>query len=314
MEKKTARLIKYLLLILSFIALLVFSIVFYTVFFSSKARIQKQKENNPADKYLYHIIVTGSYENQSFLTEVYKGASKVAGYYKSVVDLHIPQSQADTESLQDLLNYCSYLNADGIILYVDSPDFKSEVPTRSDSPSIPIITTGHFAPNFPQVSYIGINNWELGKKIADETQDMLQNGGTVYIINDSENQNNNLISSIQSELQNKPNITSSVIEAISPDLIIDGKNNIFISLTEDDTIRSAQLLSELFDMDRYKLIGFGGNEVCQLYLQKGWINKLVSLDPYTIGEVALYELFEYRSKGNANSYITADVKISSMQW
>jgi len=314
MEKKTARLIKYVLLILSFIALLVFSIVFYTVFFSSKARIQKQKENNPADKYLYHIIVTGSYENQSFLTEVYKGASKVAGYYKSVVDLHIPQSQADTESLQDLLNYCSYLNADGIILYVDSPDFKSEVPTRSDSPSIPIITTGHFAPNFPQVSYIGINNWELGKKIADETQDMLQNGGTVYIINDSENQNNNLISSIQSELQNKPNITSSVIEAISPDLIIDGKNNIFISLTEDDTIRSAQLLSELFDMDRYKLIGFGGNEVCQLYLQKGWINKLVSLDPYTIGEVALYELFEYRSKGNANSYITADVKISSMQW
>lgn len=314
MEKKTARLIKYVLLILSFIALLVFSIVFYTVFFSSKARIQKQKENNPADKYLYHIIVTGSYENQSFLTEVYKGASKVAGYYKSVVDLHIPQSQADTESLQDLLNYCSYLNADGIILYVDSPDFKSEVPTRSDSPSIPIITTGHFAPNFPQVSYIGINNWELGKKIADETQDMLQNGGNVYIINDSENQNNNLISSIQSELQNKPNITSSVIEAISPDLIIDGKNNIFISLTEDDSIRSAQLLSELFDMDRYKLIGFGGNEVCQLYLHKGWINKLVSLDPYTIGEVALYELFEYRSKGNANSYITADVKISSMQW
>ena len=90
-------------------------------------------------------------------------------------------------------------------------------------------------------------------------------------------------------------------------------SNIFISLTEDDTIRSAQLLSEQFDMDRYKLIGFDGNEVCQLYLQKGWIKELVSLDPEKIGETAIRELFEYRTKGYANSYITADVKISTIQ-
>ena len=312
MEKKTARLIKYVFLIFSFIALLVFSIVFYAVFFSSRARIQNQNEDNPSDNCLYHIIVTGTYENQSFLKEVYEGASRASAYFNSVIDLHIPQSQADTESLQNLLDYCSYLNADGIIVYVDSPDFKPNILTRSDSPSIPIITIGHFSPNFPQISFIGINNWELGKKLADETQDTLPNGGTVYIINDTNTQNaNNLISSIQSALQNNSLITSKVIEEISPALSLNGQNNIFISITEDDTIRSAQLLSEQFDMDKYKFIGFGGNEVCQLYLQKGWITKLVSLDPQKIGQDALYELFEYRSKGNANSYISADVKISS---
>ena len=312
MEKKTARLIKYVFLIFSFIALLVFSIVFYAVFFSSRARIQNQNEYNPSDNCLYHIIVTGTYENQSFLKEVYEGASRASAYFNSVIDLHIPQSQADTESLQNLLDYCSYLNADGIIVYVDSPDFKPNILTRSDSPSIPIITIGHFSPNFPQISFIGINNWELGKKLADETQDTLPNGGTVYIINDTNTQNaNNLISSIQSALQNNSLITSKVIEEIYPALSLNGQNNIFISLTEDNTIRSAQLLSEQFDMDKYKFIGFGGNEVCQLYLQKGWITKLVSLDPQKIGQDALYELFEYRSKGNANSYISADVKISS---
>lgn len=312
MEKKTARLIKYVFLIFSFIALLVFSIVFYAVFFSSRARIQNQNEYNPSDNCLYHIIVTGTYENQSLLKEVYEGASRASAYFNSVIDLHIPQSQADTQSLQNLLDYCSYLNADGIIVYVDSPDFKPNILTRSDSPSIPVITIGHFSPNFPQISFIGINNWELGKKLADETQDSLPNGGTVYIINDTNTQNaNNLISSIQSALQNNSLITSKVIEEISPALSLNGQNNIFISITEDDTIRSAQLLSEQFDMDKYKFIGFGGNEVCQLYLQKGWITKLVSLDPQKIGQDALYELFEYRSKGNANSYISADVKISS---
>ena len=60
MEKKTARLIKYVLLIFSFIALIVFSIIYYAVFFSSRARIQNQNEYNPSDTCLYHVIVTGN--------------------------------------------------------------------------------------------------------------------------------------------------------------------------------------------------------------------------------------------------------------
>ena len=165
-----------------------------------------------------------------------------------------------------------------------------------------------------QISFIGTNNWELGKKIADETQELLPAGGYVYIISESSDINtNNLISSIQSSLQDNQKIITKVMDKLSMDFTIEGKNNIFISLTEDDTILCAQLLSEQFDAERYKLIGFGGNEVCQLYLQKGWITELVSLDPEKIGESAIKELFEYRRKGYANSYITADVKISRAQ-
>ena len=311
MEKKTARIVKYVLLIFSFTVLLTFSIIFYSAFLSSRARIQYQNEYNSADDCLYHVIITGSYENQSFLTEVYKGASKLAGTYKTVVDLHVPQSQADTQTIQSLLDYCSFMNADGIILYLDSVDNIPQLLQRSDSPKIPIITTGQFSPNMQQVSYIGTNNWELGKKIADETQYFLPVGGKVFIINDSTDTNSNsLISGIQSALGDNRNITTQVIEELSPDLDIDGRNNIFITLTEDNTILYAQLLSDKFDSFRYKLIGIGGNEVCQLYLQKGWIGELVSLDPEKIGETAIRELFEYRTKGYANSYITADVKIS----
>ena len=37
------------------------------------------------------------------------------------------------------------------------------------------------------------------------------------------------------------------------------------------------------------------------------------IDPEKIGERAMRELFEYRNKGYANSYVTADVKISRTQ-
>ena len=314
MEKKTARLVKWVLSIFSFTALLIFSIIFYAVFLSSRARIQNQNQYNASDNLLYHVIITGSYENQSFLSEVYKGASKLAPAYKTTVDLHVPKSQADTESLQELLNYCSFLNADGIILYLDSSEDTPLLLERSDYPKIPIITTGQFSPNMQQISFIGTNNWELGKKIADETQSFLPEGGDVYIISDSNDLNSNtLISSIQSALGDNQTINTRVIESIIQAPDIGQRNNIFITLTEDDTIANAQMLAENFNLDSYKLIGFGGNEVCQLYLQKGWIAELVSLDPEKIGETAIMELFEYRRKGYANSYVTADVKISRAQ-
>ncbi len=314
MEKKTARLVKWVLSIFSFTALLIFLIIFYAVFLSSRARIQNQNQYNTSDNSLYHVIITGSYENQSFLSEVYKGASKLAPAYKTTVDLHVPKSQADTESLQELLNYCSFLNADGIILYLDSSEDTPQPLERVDSPKIPIITTGQFSPNMKQISFIGTNNWELGKKIADETQSFLPDGGDVYIISDSNDLNSNtLISSIQSALGDNQTINTRVIENIFQALDIGLRNNIYITLTEDDTIANAQMLAENFNPDSYKLIGFGGNEVCQLYLQKGWIAELVSLDPEKIGETAITELFEYRRKGYANSYVTADVKISRAQ-
>ena len=309
MEKKTARLIKYILLIFSFTALLVFSILFYTAFLSPHTRPQNQNEYNPSDTCLYHVIITGTYENQSFLSEVYKGASRLAGAYKTVVDLHVPKSQADTESLQSLLDYCSFLNADGIIVYLDSSEDTPVLLRRSDEPAIPLITTGQFSPNLQQISYIGTNNWELGKKLAEETQYFLPEGGSVFIINQANDINSNtLISGIQSAIGDRQGFSTKVIDSVTPDLSITGENNIFITLTEEDTILSAQLLSEQFEADSYKMIGIGGNEVCQLYLQKGWIEELVSLDPEKIGETAIRELFEYRSKGYANSYVTTNVK------
>ena len=314
MEKKTARLVKWVLLIVSFTALLIFSIVFYAVFLTSRARIQNQNEYNISDNCLYHVIITGTYENQSFLSEVYKGASKIAPSYKTIVDLHVPKSQADTESLQSLLDYCSFINADGIIVFIDSPEDNPQVLKRTNSTAIPLVTTGQFSPNLQQISYIGINNWQLGKKIADEAQSLLPSGGNIFILNNPDSKNSsNLITSIQAALQDNQTVSTYVIEKIDRSFRISGQNNIFISLTEDETISSAQSLSEGYDMNSYKLIGFGGNEVCQLYLQKGWIKKLVSLDTEKIGETAIRELFEYRSKGYANSYITADVIISNSQ-
>lgn len=315
MKKKTIRLIKWVMLVFSFIALLIFFVVFCRAFSTSRFKLRTENEYNPADTCLYHIIITGTYENRSFLTDLYEGAAGLAKSYNAVVDLHVPDSQADTTSLQELMNYCSFLNADGVIAYIDSPDENPLLLQRNDEPVIPLITTGQFSAGMQQISYVGTNNWELGKKIADEAQNLIPDGGNIFIISDSVSSNSaNLISSLQLALQDSQNITSNIIEELSPSFTLDSKqNNIFICLTEDETIISAQQLSEQFPEDSYKLLGFGGNEVCQLYLQKGYITELFSLDPQSIGESAMRELFEYRNRGHANSYVTAEVRFTKAE-
>ena len=315
MEKERIRLIKWVFLIFSFLALIIFSICFYYSFALSRSRILSQNESKASESSLYHIIITGTYENQSFLTQMYDGASRVADSYNAVVELIVPKSQADTTSIQNLFNYASFLNADGLIAYIDSSDDNPVLLQRSGTPPIPLITTGQFSPSIQQISFIGTNNWELGKKIADEIQNLMPYGGNVHLISDSSTINsNNLISSLQLALQEKYGMLFSVGEKLSYSYKMPSeKKNIFVCLTEDDTIRTAQLLSELFDTKDYMLLGFGGNEVCQLYLQKGFITELFSLDPESIGEAAIKELFEYRTKGYTNSYVTADVKITRGQ-
>ena len=87
MEKKKQRLIKWVLLSFTLIGLLFFFILFYITFMQSRSKLRTQNEYDPADTCLYHVIITGTYENQSFLTELYKGAASLEKSYNAVVDL-----------------------------------------------------------------------------------------------------------------------------------------------------------------------------------------------------------------------------------
>lgn len=312
--KSKTRLIKWGLLISSIFVVIIFFIIASYSFFSSSAKKITAEKNQNDDTFLYHIIITGTYENKDFLEKVYEGAEELSKMYNSVVELHIPKSQAENSSLQSLMNYCSFLNADGVIAYINEGDELPSLLRRSDSPEIPLVTLGYFSTDLPQISYIGSNDWEMGKKIANEAIIQIQNSKikNVVIVSGAVSGNSsNLINSLQVTLQQEPSVRIKVIETLQSDFEFTS-DCLFITLNEKDTISAAQIISEEVFKSNIKLIGYGENEVCQLYLQKGWITELISLDTKKIGSSAIRELFEYRSKGSANSYVIADVKVSRM--
>lgn len=309
MENKKSNVI-YLSLVIVFVLLIVASIIL-SAFHLSKTRHGLPTRELDSESRNYHILVTGTFDNQLFLQQVYEGAQRFSDQYNAIVELYVPGSQAEDVPLQALLDYASYVNADGVIAFNDLAESIVTVPHRTNDESIPFITTGLYNPNIPQVSYIGTSYWELGKKISTEINSYVHGTGNIVIFSDeylSSNNYANLMNSLLDKLHQYKSINYTIIDDLNT-FDAFSTTNLIVCLSEQDTIKTAQKLMELEDKSIPGLLGFGTNETCQLYLEKGIVSELIDVDAQKIGETALKELFEYRTTGYANSYIAADVKI-----
>lgn len=300
---------------LMIIILFSLAILFSTIYRTRNIKKESVKNETELQK-KYHIIVTGNYDNELFLKNVYEGAKSQGDNFDAVVELYVPSSRAEDISYKSLFEYATFVNADGVIAYIDSSDFSEGIHNRTDNKEIPLVTTGVYSPFLPQISFIGNNWWEVGKKIGDEVISLLNDQGIIYLVIDSKNKANynSLTNSLYETISSHKKIKLKIIDKISNEIVFsDGKDgeSVVICLTEESTIQTAQITQELkFGKDRhYKIVGFGSNETCQHYLNNGTVSELIYLDPEKIGSAAINQIFEYYNLGYANSYISADVKI-----
>ena len=90
---------------------------------------------------------------------MYKGANSLSDKYNAIVEFIVPESEAENILIQDLFDYATFVNSDGIIAYINNPEQQIEQPYRIDGSIIPVVTTGQFAPGVNQTSFIGNSSW-----------------------------------------------------------------------------------------------------------------------------------------------------------
>lgn len=310
--------IKYLF----FFLLLLVPIFLFVTLFTSIYRIDKTAITENTDC-SYHVVIVGRSENLSFLNQVYQGASEASKIYDALVDLYVPSSKAEDLNLKDLVDYASFINADGIIAYVDADSPVFDQPTTIYDEEIPIVTLGTFNPAIPQISFLGNNYSELGRELAIQTISELGESGHIIITGLDKNNSSNystLMNSLQLYLRQNSSIEYEVInsEILANEIELsriltnpENPVNVVVCLTEDETIAIAQALTLRSGINNIKLIGFGENETISFYLRKGIITKLIAVDPIKTGSQAMKELFEYRNNGYTNSYVNAPLIIKT---
>ncbi|MCQ2241902.1 substrate-binding domain-containing protein [Treponema sp.] len=268
-----------------------------------------------------HVLVVGQADNSAFLNQIFDGAKSLAVQFNSVVELRAPTLEAENMSLQTLVDYAAMVNCDGIIAYVNPQVNQLKKAIRADGTEIPIITIGHYVPDIPQISFIGNNYSSLGWQLGVESEKMARDSDRTFIVISGKSTNpnygnmvNNLVTFYKSSEidsfeildnsseENEERITNAIRDS-------ELKNISIICLTEEDSLRVMRVVSSVPAAHKAKVLGFGENETLEIYLKKGLLTKLVSLDPVKIGRTAMYELFEYRSRGYANNYISAEIRV-----
>ena len=144
------------------------------------------QESDPpplGDDRKHHVLILGKSEDEEALKEIYKGAETESKSYNCIVELNVPPSLAEGQSLQSLLNFASFVDADGVIAYIGEDNPSCRIPTAFDGREIPLITVSHYDDSIPQVSHIGTNYSELGRKISQESADYLNGTGRLIVIN-----------------------------------------------------------------------------------------------------------------------------------
>lgn len=271
----------------------------------------------------HHVLILGESENESFLSSIYDGARSLGQAYDCVVELYVPKNHAARKNLQSLLNFASFTNPDGIIVCIPESDEKIEFPENIMDNEIPVVTLAQYHPELPQISYIGTNYSEVGRKIAMESADYLSERGRIAVINVADDSGPNystLMNSLTNTLSSHSEIQTVVLDfnnsrnidssgADIKKMITQKSVELLVCLTSEDTIRVAQLVSEIHMDGKIGIIGFGDGDVLETYLNKGTVTELLSIDSEKIGRTAIKELFEYIRQGYANNYIAADVKV-----
>lgn len=296
---------------------------FYIFYLISLAFGKNEDSVLTAKSCSHHVLILGESENESFLSSIYDGARSLGQAYDCVVELYVPKNHAARKNLQSLLNFASFTNPDGIIVCIPESDEKIEFPENIMDNEIPVVTLAQYHPELPQISYIGTNYSEVGRKIAMESADYLSDRGRIAVINVADDSGPNystLMNSLTNTLSSHSEIQPVVLDfnnsrnidssgADIKKMITQKSVELLVCLTSEDTIRVAQLVSEIHMDGKIGIIGFGDGDVLETYLNKGTVTELLSIDSEKIGRTAIKELFEYIRQGYANNYIAADVKV-----
>lgn len=253
---------EFIFLVVVVLLALSFSLFIYSFVFQLRSISGKNGGNNHA-KYTKHIVFAGTRSDVDMFDVFFEGASSVSKNYSAIIEKLLPTSMADERDLQTWLNYASYMDADGIILFPDDEDFVIEKPVNIFESAIPVVSLVNSNTENAQVLFLGTNKYEIGKQFAEEIfayEKMVQTTipAVLALVNTEKNMSatDRILASIQEEFNKSKSVKRNILTET-----ITGRGVEPIS----DEVK--ELVSKLNRQQDLKLIlCFSANDECAVFL------------------------------------------------
>lgn len=299
---------------------------FMTIYFSGNS-----KAINPVTYDKYYVLISGDHQS-GYWKSVYEGASNY-GLTKNVYVEDLASTFSNELTKEELMRIAIASKVDGIIVSAEDSEELTLLIDEAGAEGIPVVTMYNDAPNSSRISYVGVDNYNIGKEYGRQA---LNSARSIY----SENYEKDISVVVLVDLvpsSDQMMIYSSVQETFDSDALsskiklnmvkIDSTNafsveetirdlfisdeipDIIICLSELDTTCVYQAVIDYNKVGRINILGYYDSVSILQGINKKIINSTIKIDAVQMGEYCVEALCEYDEAGFTSQYVAVDFEV-----
>jgi ribose transport system substrate-binding protein len=279
----------------------------------------------PSTTLVYHFSLYIPDNRNSFFDGIIRGAAAAASELDSAISVH----SIDPEKYD--LEVAAFTRVDGAIVcpYIDDGLARRQLEKLKEY-KLPVVLINHNLPSAEPWPFIGINNFDLGRRIG---MILPESSGTIRlavvysdkapgIYTERELMEMGISASLGERLlgsitRYRTNLNPLDAEALLMNIFRGAAGssedgpiiNTIIFTDPEDTIAAAQTLVDMNLVGEIRIIGFGNDPGVMENLRKGIISASVVINPERIGYEAVYSLKELRTVGYTSASIDTGIEI-----
>lgn len=275
----------------------------------------------------YYAMIVGD-QSSSFWKSVYQSA-KSAGEEDNTLVEFMGDELASTFSKEELMQIAIASKVDGIFLEADESEALTTLIDEAVMQGIPVITVLGDNTESNRLSYVGVNNYNLGKMYGKQVLD-IANGEECNVLvlmsNNTEDWGQNILyASIYETLKTVTNAdnfihmrsikieeesTFAAEESIRDIFVKEGSiPDILICLNELNTTCAYQAVVDYNKVGEVNILGYYDSDVIIKAVERNVIYSTIKVNTEQIGRYLIEAMKEYQMTGHANEYYTVDTAL-----
>ena len=274
----------------------------------------------------YYAMISSNHES-ALWRSIYQGAVEAAAENGAYVEM-LGSNLSTDYSRQDLMRIAIASGVDGIILEADESGDYTGLINEADAAGIPVVTVMGDDTTSNRKSFIGVNNYNLGREYGrqvllagEDVQEVL-----VLISTSMPDTSQNIIfSGIQETLveagRDDIRVYATAIEGDNTfaveesvrDVFLEQSMDVLICLDELSTTCAYQAVVDFNRVGQIDIIGYYDSETILRGIERNVIHSTIALDTGEMGEYSIEALEEYRETGYVSDYFGVDTDLITIE-
>lgn len=313
----------FTIIIILIIIATIYGITYYRGYFLGNI-LENSNEDNQS--YTKHVALILENADSEFANSIYEGA-KIKGEELGIYVENFGKALPFDYSAEELLKMAIASDVDGIIIQGNTNENITEQIDYASKSEIPVVTILEDLPVSSRISFVGVNQHQLGKTYGNQILKAKNNQSrdleSVLVLIDTKEQDKSydiIFSSIKESLSDSDmEVDAKIINRQNPfnveetihDIIMVGENSpdMIVCLNPIDTITAYQILVDYNKVGQTLIIGYYNSEVIQRAIDRNIIDSTIVIDTKQIGEYSVETIDEYFTTGMVSEYISVDIDI-----